>query len=216
MRKCSSTTTRRGASACGSVSDGSKDWLNCVVVDDRDNKEITSREKLDLLLTEFIFLQDQVRIDGLLPVVDRSEAYGCGSGILEKELSSALLLNLANYQELVRGHWSRNKGVLRGVRVWRPIDRSGDRVMHRVVIDEDGHTKDVHWHVGGEDPKNAASIAIVVEHVVLGARLYPRSIQLEPNRGQVSVTTALNGALRECPVIDLSVIEDGVDERFIV
>ena len=97
-----------------------------------------------------------------------------------------------------------------------PIDRSGDRVMHRVVIDEDGHAQDVHWHVGGQDPKDAASVLIVVEHVVLSARLYPRSIQLEPNGGQVSVTTALNGALSELPIIDLRVIEDGVDERFIV
>ena len=106
MRKCRRATTRRGASACGSVSDGSKDGLDCVVVDDRDNKEITSRVELDLLFTECILLQDEVRIDGFLPVVDRSEANGCGSGILEKELSSALLLNLANYQVLARGHWS--------------------------------------------------------------------------------------------------------------
>lgn len=96
MRNCS-TTTRRGTSAArGSVSDDSKDWLDCVVVGESDNKEITSRVKLDLLLSECVLLQDEVRIDGLLPVVDRSEANASSSGILKKQLSSALLLNLAN------------------------------------------------------------------------------------------------------------------------
>ena len=123
--------------------------MDYVIVENSDSKEVATGEQLDLLLAVGVLCQDEPRVDGGLPVVDGAIAdYGCHS-VLDKHIGRALLFDLTDDKELFCWHGAGKHGVFGRVRVGCPVDCAGHWVVNRVVVDEDGHAKDVHGHIGG-------------------------------------------------------------------
>ena len=98
-----------------------------------------------------------------------------------------------------------------------PVNSTGQRLVNGVVVDEYGHSQDVHGHVSGHDIKDAfVVLAIVVEHVVDRSSLDPGSIDLEEQGWQVGIAVALDDTLGESPVFNPSILEHLVDKIFVV
>ena len=98
-----------------------------------------------------------------------------------------------------------------------PGNNTGDGVMDSVVVNMDGHTKNIHGRVHWHDEKNAAlSVTVPVEQVVVSACLDPFAIDLEIQRRQVVGALGLNNTLGVLPVFDTGVGEHLEDQIFVV
>ena len=57
------------------------------------------------------------------------------------------------------------------------------RIVHRVIVYEEGHAKDIHWQIGRQDEKYALSIILSYrEYVVFAIDFNPLLAELKINR----------------------------------
>ena len=100
-----------------------------------------------------------------------------------------------------------------------PSDSSGLRIMHSVIVNMYRHSQDVERHVCRHDEKDAVlAISAIIVEIVDRTSLGPGAIDLEINAGHLALILAFgqNDALSKLPIIDVSVIEQSVDECLIV
>ena len=82
----------------------------------------------------------------------------------------------------------------------RPADQASHWVMDRVVVDEKGHSEDVHGQIDGHDEQDAhGAVLIGGVEVVLRVDLDPLLFEHEVNFGVVSVAISVNHAVSEAP-----------------
>ena len=68
--------------------------------------------------------------------------------------------------------------------MWNPANHSGFRVMHSVIVNVYGHTKDVERHVRRHDEEDAVlAITTIIVEIVDWTSFGPGTINLEVNAG---------------------------------
>lgn len=92
-----------------------------------------------------------------------------------------------------------------------------DGIVHRVVVNVNGHSKNAHGHVCWHDKQDAInSIAIVVVEIVFRTSFDPCAIDLEEDWRQLVRALGDNDTLLVFPVIDLGILEEIPDEGLVV
>ena len=74
------------------------------------------------------------------------------------------------------------------------------RIVHRVIVYEKGHAKDIHWQIGRQDEEDALGIILGYrEYVVFAIDFNPLLAELEINRRVITLAGCENDAILERP-----------------